>query len=117
MKGRGLVNSSPALGNGVGIPVDGLLTTETAAIEELWKAATALHGDEYDTAKILIYFMWIRYFHRKDSKIVDNFNNGKYTCNEFVVAVCRGTLSDFQNMDYSYTPEALYKYFYGEPSK
>jgi len=30
MKGRGLVNSSPALGDGVGIPVDGLLTTEAA---------------------------------------------------------------------------------------
>ena len=30
MKGRGLVNSSPALGGGVGIPVDGLLATEAA---------------------------------------------------------------------------------------
>ena len=93
------------------------LSTDKDVIEKVWNEACTLHGSGYDAKQILIYFIWIRYFHRKGRKLVNAFRNGKYTCNEFAITACRAALQDFMNLDFSYTPEGLWKYFYGKASK
>lgn len=93
------------------------LTDSPEIIQEIWDKATSLHGDAYDKRQILIYYIWIKYFKRKATKWINAFNNGKYTCNEFAITVCRAGLTDFANLDFSKTPEGLFRFFYGHPSK
>ena len=93
------------------------LSVDHNIIDKIWHESTELHGDAYDKKQILIYLIWIRYFKRKGKKLVNAFRNGKYTCNEFVITACRAALADFMLLDFSYTPEGLFKYFYGKSSK
>lgn len=94
-----------------------MLTDNVKEIEEIWNEATTLHGDSYDKRQIFIYYAWVKWFKRKATKWVNAFKNNKYTCNEFVIIACRAGLAGFLKLDFSYTPEGLYRHFYGEPSK
>jgi len=93
------------------------LSEDSDTITRIWDEACTLHGDAYDKRQILVYFIWIKYFKRKATRVINAFNNGKYTCNEFVITACRAALKDFLNLDFSYTPEGLFKYLYGHSSK
>jgi hypothetical protein len=91
-----------------------VLSVDPEGIKKVWDKCTSLHGDAYDKAQILIYYVWVRFFKRKGTKIVNAFHNKKFTCNELVVTVCKEISSDFRLMDYSYTPNRIFKYFFGK---
>ena len=86
-------------------------------IRDLWEQCVTLHGDSYDTGQIIRYYMWIRLFRRKGTKMVRLNDDGKYTCNEFVVETGRKVIKKMEDLDFSYTPERLFQFVNGMPSK
>ena len=90
------------------------ISTDPTTIKKIWDECTLLHGDAYDKRQILVYFIWVRYFKRKGTKLVNAFHNNKFTCNELVITACKTAIADFKNMDYSYTPNRIFKYFFGK---
>jgi len=93
------------------------LSVSPTAMKKIWEEATSLHGDAYDARQILIYLIWIKYLKGKGKKFVNAFINGKFTCNEFVITACKAALADFAQFDMTFTPERMYRYFYGKSSK
>ncbi len=83
-----------------------------------WSTAVELHGDRYDKGQILRYYLWIRLSHKKGEKILRLHNDGKYTCNEFVLTVLQKAVPEkYEFLDFSYTPERLFVYENGQRSK
>ena len=82
--------------------------------QSLWEDCIPLHGDAYDKRQILVYYAWIRFLHMKpESKLFKINKKDKYTCNEFVVQVGRQVVPEMSMLDFSYTPERLFKVFHG----
>lgn len=84
--------------------------------DELWKECLKLHGDKYDKAKLALYFIWMRIFRGRNKKIVTR-RNGEYTCNEFCIEAGRKAVRRMKNLDFSKTPNLLFKFFYGRDAK
>ena len=85
----------------------------------LWNQCLPLHGDAYDARQILIYYAWIRLLKRKkEAKLFKLNRKDRYTCNELVVEAGNEIVPQLNGLDFSYTPEALFKVFHdGIPSK
>lgn len=76
----------------------------------LWHDCLPLHGKQYDTARIIGYYLWTRVRGRKGQPHLHQ--SDRYTCNEFIVATGRQMVERMGVCDYSYTPERLYKLFH-----
>jgi len=86
---------------------------DDADTQLLWNDCIPLHGKSYDKHQILLYFTWIRIFKKSSNyrKRLDRKNHpDKYTCNEFVVE--SGKYGDplVEGLDFSYTPELLFRH-------
>ena len=79
----------------------------------LWNDCLPLHGKEYNTRQILIYYAWIRFLKRKSREIFKYERKDKYTCNQFVVDAGREVVPALKGTDDSFTPEKLFKLFHG----
>ena len=79
---------------------------------ELWRSCVELHGCGYDTGQIIRYYLWIRLFEKKGEKILRLYDDGKYTCNELHVKTGKEILKAYSELDYSYTPERLFRFFH-----
>ena len=91
----------------VEVPID------DADTQLLWNDCIPLHGKKYDSHQILLYFTWIRIFKRgsKYRKRLDKKNHpDKYTCNEFVLQSGKYGDPFVAGLDFSYTPEMLFKH-------
>ena len=94
-----------------------VIETDPEVLQRLWEQCLLLHGDGYDKGQIVRYFLWIRLFRKKGTKCVRLNDNKKYTCNEFVVETGRNTIAKMSELDFSYTPEKLFKFINGVPSR
>jgi hypothetical protein len=88
-------------------------------MEFLWNDCLPHHGDAYNTRQILIYYTWIRMLKRKPNpKIFKLEKEGRYTCNQLVVAAGKDVVPKLKDCDDTYTPEKLFRLFHdGVPSK
>jgi len=77
----------------------------------LWEDCLPFHGDSYDTARILGYFLWIKL--RKGKGKPRLHMKDRFTCNEFCVAAGRQMIDKLHDVDFSYTPERLFRLFHG----
>lgn len=91
------------------------LCLSEAGCAALYADCTSYHGKAYDKWQILRYMIWMRLFNRKKragDKILKLWNDGKFTCNEFVVSAGRQTVALLADCDYSYTIEPLFVRFH-----
>lgn len=84
--------------------------------DALWNECIKYHGSEYNVEQIIRYYIWIKYFKRR-GQVFKPFVNGKFTCNELMIATGKAAVPVMKELDYSSTPEALYRFFMGHPSK
>ena len=85
-------------------------------VVNLWNDCLPFHGKRYDTARILGYYIWIRLRGRRGQPNLHM--KSRYTCNEFVIRSGRQMVDCMASLDYSYTPERLFRLFHNtRPSK
>ena len=84
--------------------------------DKLWKECMKYHGDPYDFLQIILYYIWIKVFHRKQP-IYHQFCDGRFTCNEFMITTGTPVVPCMIGLDYSYTVEPLYRFWSGHPSR
>ena len=88
----------------------------TCNADALWNECLKYHGDPYDVGQIIRYYIWIKWFHRK-GEVYRPYVNDKFTCNEFIVTTGKPIIIAMHALDYSYTPEGLFRYFMGHASR
>lgn len=84
----------------------------------VWKRAVSLHGRGYDNGLLLLYLLWGRIFGKASGEWLFQWNDpSKFTCNEFTIAAIRGLVPQVPcEADQSFTPEGLFRTFFGIPS-
>jgi hypothetical protein len=83
--------------------------------DALWLECMKYHGDPYDINQIIRYYIWIRFFHRHGQIWKPN-TDGAFTCNEFCIVTGKAVVDAMQDLDYSYTPNKLRKFFSNKQS-
>lgn len=73
----------------------------------LWANCIPLHGKSYDAVQIIAYFISIKF--KRD--VVRRFDDGKYTCNEFLISTGKNIVPQLKDVDYTFTPNKLRKLF------
>ena len=82
--------------------------------DALWNECVKYHGDPYDVGQIVRCFIWIKYQHARGKKVLRLYCDGKFTCNEFMVETGRLIVRDWEKLDYSFTPNRLFKFLNGK---
>ena len=75
--------------------------------ELLYNNCIPEHGDHYNKMQIAKYYFWIRLAKRKARKYINKLSD-KYTCNMFVIKVCKDIVPAMSGLDYSFTIKPLY---------